>query len=73
MSAWTADELVAFGGPTEIDITSLRPDGTARRFVTIWIARLGDELYVRSAYGPQNGWFLRANASGLGRIRAAGR
>lgn len=27
---------------------------------------------MRSAYGPQNPWYLRANASGTGRIRAGG-
>jgi hypothetical protein len=29
-------------------------------------------LYVRSAYGPSNPWFVRAKASGAGRIRAGG-
>jgi hypothetical protein len=31
--------------------------------------RSGDDLYVRSAYGPENGWFRRALASGRGRVR----
>lgn len=31
-----------------------------------------DDLYVRSAYGPDNPWFRRAKASGAGRIRAGG-
>jgi len=31
-----------------------------------------DELYVRSAHGPNNPWFRRARASGAGRIRASG-
>ena len=63
MRAWTPDELAAFGDPDEIRISSLRPDGSARKPITIWIARLGDELYVRSAYGPDNGWYRRARAS----------
>jgi hypothetical protein len=73
VSTWTPDELATFGDPDEIGIASLRADGSARPFITIWIARLGDELYVRSAYGPENGWYRRAVASGLGRIRAGGR
>jgi hypothetical protein len=73
VSGWTPDELAAFGGPDEIGISSLRADGTPRPFITIWIARLGDDLFVRSAYGPGNGWFRRASESGLGRIRAEGR
>jgi hypothetical protein len=40
--------------------------------VTIWAVRAGDDLYVRSAYGPANGWYRRARASGEGRVRAAG-
>lgn len=70
MRAWTADELATFGDPDEIRIASLRPDGTARKAITIWIARLGDDLYVRSAYGPDNGWYRRARASAAGTIHA---
>jgi hypothetical protein len=73
MRSWSPDELVAFGDPDEIRISSLRPDGSARTPITIWIARLGDELYVRSAYGPDNGWYRRARASRAGTIQAGGR
>ncbi len=38
----------------------------------MWVVRAGDDLYVRSAYGPNNPWFRRAKASGAGRIRAGG-
>jgi hypothetical protein len=40
--------------------------------VTIWTVRLGDDVYVRSAYGPDNGWFRRAKVSGTGRVRVGG-
>ena len=73
MRSWTPDELAAFGDADEIRISSLRPDGSARTAITIWIARLGDELYVRSAYGPDNGWYRRARASRAGTIQAGGR
>ena len=43
-----------------------------RPFVTIWGVRHGDDLYVRSAHGPDNPWFRRALQSGEGRIRAGG-
>ena len=72
MTAWSPDQLSRIGRADEIQIASRRPDGKLRPYVTIWVARLGDDLYVRSAYGPDNGWFRRAKASGLGRIRAAG-
>jgi hypothetical protein len=38
----------------------------------MWVVRVGDDLYVRSAYGPNNPWHRRAKASGIGRIRAGG-
>ena len=72
MTAWTADELARIGGATEIEVSSRRPDGSLRPYVTIWVVRSGDDLYVRSAYGPDNGWYRRAKASGKGRIRAGG-
>jgi hypothetical protein len=72
MSGWTSDELERIGREDELGIASRRPDGSLRRYVTIWFVRLGDELYVRSAYGYANPWFQRALASGVGRIRVGG-
>ena len=72
MTAWTPEELDRIGGAEELQIASRRSDGTLRPYVTIWVVRAGDELYVRSAYGPGNPWFVRAKASGAGRIRAGG-
>jgi hypothetical protein len=72
MTAWSADELARIGPADEIGIASRRPDGSLRPFVTIWGVRLGDDLYVRSAYGHDNPWFQRALRSGDGRIRAGG-
>src|SRR5215217_3684177 len=72
MSTWTSDELGKIGGAEELQLASLRRDGTPRPYVTMWVVRAGDDLYVRSAYGPDNPWFRRAKASGTGRIRAGG-
>jgi hypothetical protein len=72
MSAWTPDELERIGRATELQIASRRADGSLRPFVTIWVVRNGDEIYVRSAYGYDNPWFQRALRSGAGRIRAGG-
>jgi hypothetical protein len=72
MTDWTADELAKIGKADELDISSRRPDGSLRRFVTIWGVRLGNDLFVRSAYGHDNPWFRRALASGEGRVRAGG-
>ncbi|MGH2427331.1 MAG: DUF2255 family protein [Candidatus Limnocylindria bacterium] len=72
MTTWTADELIRIGDAEELQIASRRTDGSLRRFITIWTVRHGDDIYVRSAYGPKNGWFRRAVSSGEGRIRAGG-
>ncbi len=72
MMAWTNDELTRIGGAEELQLASVRPDGMLRPYVTMWVVRAGDELYVRSAYGPNNPWYRRAKASGAGRIRAGG-
>ena len=64
MSSWTDDELRRVGGAEELQVASYRRDGSLRPYVTIWVVRSGDDLYVRSAYGPENGWFRRAEASG---------
>ncbi|GGE83892.1 DUF2255 family protein [Mycetocola zhadangensis] len=70
MDSWTEDELTQLANADELQISSRRPDGTLRPYVTIWVVRSGDGVYVRSAYGATNPWFVRAKRSGFGRIRA---
>jgi len=72
MPAWSDDELSRIGRAEELQVASTRPDGSLRPYVTIWVVRAGDDLYIRSAYGSTNPWFVRARAAGAGRIRAAG-
>jgi hypothetical protein len=71
-TTWTSEELSRVGGAEELKIASRRKDGTLRPYVTIWVVRAGNDIYVRSAYGSDNPWFVRAKASGTGRIRAGG-
>src|SRR5947209_6485144 len=72
MRAWTDDDLTRIGGSADLQLASRRPDGTLRPYVTIWVVRVGEDLYVRSAYGSNNPWFRRATANGAGRIRTGG-
>jgi hypothetical protein len=72
MSVWTGDELDRIGAAEELQLASTRADGTLRPYVTMWVVRSGEELYIRSAYGPDNPWYRRAKASGAGRIRVGG-
>ena len=48
MTAWTNDELTRIGAADELQISSARPDGTLGNPRTIWVVRVGDDLYVRS-------------------------
>lgn len=72
MTSWTSEELATIGDAEELAIASRQPDGSLRPFVTIWVVRAGDALYVRSVKGPSGTWFRRAVAAGEGRIRAGG-
>ena len=72
MTSWTEDELDRIGAAEELQLASLRRDGTLRQYVTMWVVRADDYLYIRSAYGSKNPWFRRAKTSGAGRIRAGG-
>jgi len=46
---WSDDELRQVCDTVELRLASLRPDGTLRSYVTMWVVRAGDQLYVRSA------------------------
>ena len=48
MTGWTSDELARIGTAEELQIASLRRDGTLRNPRTIWVVRVVDDLYVRS-------------------------
>ncbi|MBU2663907.1 DUF2255 family protein [Actinoplanes bogorensis] len=72
MTSWDPGELRRIGDADELQLSSRRADGSLRPYVTIWVVRDGDALYVRSAYGSGNGWYRRARSSGAGRVRAAG-
>lgn len=72
MSTWTGDELDRIGGAEELRISSRRRDGSFSRGIIIWVVRVGDDLYVRSAYGPDNPWYVNARRRRTGRIAAAG-
>jgi hypothetical protein len=72
MNTWTAEELQRIGDADELRVTSFRKDGTLRPYVTIWMVRLGDDIYIRSMVNAGTPWYRRAKASGVGRIQAGG-
>jgi hypothetical protein len=72
VSGWTAEELQRIGGAQELRLAARRQDGSLRPSTIMWVIRAGNELYVRSAGGPERPWYRAATASGSGRIQAGG-
>jgi hypothetical protein len=71
-SAWTSDELTKIGTAEELEIASLRGDGTLWKPRTIWVVRVGDNLYVRSVNGRGSDWFRGTETRHEGHIQAGG-
>jgi hypothetical protein len=57
------------GRAYEVEVTTLRSDGTLRRWVPIWVVAVQDEMYVRSWKGTHGAWYRHAVARGEGRVR----
>ena len=72
MADWTKDELARVADAEELEIASLRADGSLRTPRTIWVVRLDDDLYVRSVYGRGSAWFRGVQARHQGRVWAGG-
>jgi hypothetical protein len=72
MAGWTSDELAKIETADELEIASLRRDGTLRNPTTIWVVRRGDDLYVRSVNGRTAAWFRGTQVRHEGRIWAGG-
>ena len=72
MSEWTAQQLTSFGDPDEVTIATMRPDGTLRKPVIVWIVRVGDDLYVRSVRGRDSDWFRGMQSRHEGVLAAGG-
>ena len=72
MATWSHDELNKIGAAEELEIAPRRRDGALRSPVTIWVVRLGDDLYIRSVNGRDAVWFRGAQERHEGRIWAGG-
>ena len=72
MNTWTKTELDKIARAEELEIATRRRDGTLREPVTVWMVRVGDDLYVRSVKGRAGAWFRAAVASDQGRVNAGG-
>jgi len=66
------DDLARIGDATELELASQRDDGTLRPYTTMWVVRVDDAVYVRSAGGPSRPWYRHALARPAGRVRTGG-
>lgn len=72
MTNWPREELEKIAAADELQLASARPDGRLRKPVTIWVVRLGDDIYVRSVNGRNSHWFRGVEDRHEGHIRAGG-
>ena len=72
MTTWTSEELTKIGTAEELEIASLRRDGTLRKPTTIWVVRVGNDLYARAIRGRTGAWFRGTQERNEGHIRAGG-
>ena len=72
MNGWTSEELDRIGKSEELVLVSLRRDGSLRSPVTMWVVRIGDDLFVRSVKGRQGPWFRGTQSRLEGYIQSGG-
>lgn len=72
MTVWTSQELERIGSSVELELASLRADGTWVDPVTMWVVRVGDDLFVRSYRGRGGAWYQATLERRQGRVRAGG-
>ena len=70
MTPWTPAQLTALGPAPQAFLSAREPDGTLSAPAPVWIARVYDELYVRSIYGANDPFFRRAIGTGRASLLA---
>ena len=72
IARWSPEELTSIGSAVELHIAVRRPDGRLRRWTPIWVVRVDQQVYVRTWYRRETGWFGHALLSRRARIRVPG-
>jgi hypothetical protein len=71
-ATWSPDDLERIGSARELQIAVKRDDGTLRRWVPIWVVLVDEQIYVRTWYRRETGWFGQVLSSHRARIRVPG-
>lgn len=69
---WSRPELQSIDTAAELHIAVKRADGTLRRWTPIWAVCADDQVYVRTWYRRDTGWFGHAVRSRRARVRVLG-
>jgi hypothetical protein len=69
---WSSEELAHVDAADELEIAVARADGTLRRWLPIWVVHAGDQVFVRTWYRRDTGWFGHVRESGRARVRVPG-
>jgi hypothetical protein len=69
---WSAEELERIDAAEELRIAVRRADGSLRGRVPIWVVRSGGQVYVRTWYRRDTGWFGHALESRRARVDVPG-
>ena len=69
---WLSDDLRRIGSADELEIAVQRADGTRRRWLPIWAVCVGEQVYVRTWYRRDTGWFAQVLDSRRAGIRVPG-
>jgi hypothetical protein len=72
-NTWFQEDLDLFGGAAEVEVSSVRRDGSWSRSRIVWIVRVGDQLYLRSVNGPEASWYRSTRSRHQGRLEAHGK
>ncbi|MEU4519941.1 DUF2255 family protein [Amycolatopsis sp. NPDC024027] len=71
-SPWSPEDLRLINAAKELQIAVEHADGRLRRWVPIWVVCAGAQVYVRSWYRRDTGWFGHALRARRARIRVPG-
>jgi len=69
---WSDDDLSLLGGAGQVEVSSVRRDGSLSRARTVWIVRVGAHLYLRSVNGPEAAWYRSTRSRHQGRLVTGG-
>ena len=72
MTSWTPHDLERIGAAEELQLATFKKDDVLVKPVTIWVVRVGDDLYLRAYRGRETAWFQHIQRRPEGRIEDGG-